>query len=94
MKDLIEKRVRKILEDDAKARDDDNRLMVLYFQSVGYDADRSFREVMNDKSAPNRESVTRARRKLQEKYEHLRGTKYVRRLRAKREKEFREYARS
>ena len=90
----IESRVRRILEDNPATRDDDNLLMIEYCALVGYNVNRPFWAVMKDKTAPNRESVTRARRKLQEKFEDLRGTRKTRAKRAELEEEYREYART
>ncbi|MBR2681628.1 MAG: hypothetical protein IKE23_12955 [Exiguobacterium sp.] len=89
----IETRVRVILENDPKTRDDDNLLFLEYCAMVGVDVHRPFRELMLDK-IPSRETVTRCRRKIQEKDESLRGTKKIQRVRRNLETEFREYART
>lgn len=90
----IENKVKTLLEMNPATRDDDDLLMLEYCKLVGVNVLRPFASVMKDASTPNRESVTRARRKLQEKYEELRGTKYVQRARKRREEEFREYSRT
>ena len=90
----IEKKVRFILENNPATRDDDDLLMLEYCALVGVNIQRPFYAVMKDADTPNRESVTRARRKLQEKHEELRGSKYIQRARKKREEEFREYSRT
>ncbi len=41
---------------------------------------------------PSMESITRCRRRLQTKYEHLKANKETEKIRAKEEEEFREYA--
>ena len=90
----IEAKVKMLLETNPKTRDDDDLLMLEYCALVGVNVQRPFYAVMQDASTPNRESVTRARRKLQEKHEELRGSKYVQRARKKREEKFREYSRT
>ena len=89
----VEARVRVILENDPKTRDDDNLLFLEYCAMAGVDIHKSFRELMLD-NIPSRESVTRCRRKIQEKDESLRGTRKIQRVRRELEEEYREYART
>ena len=98
MKNLktIEGRVRAILEKDEEARNDD---MTLYLKVCnaclkGTGA-MPFAEVMTQYKClglPSLESVGRTRRKLQAQFPELSGSVRVQKLRAAREKVYRQYA--
>lgn len=97
MKELT-KKVRAILEEYPDARDDD---MVLYMRMCrAYNQIASgmpFAHVLANHAELglyNYESVGRARRKLQETYPELRGSRQATDARCKRWKEMREYAES
>lgn len=84
--------VRQILESFPESRDNDNILFALYCASRGYDLTVPMHQALQDPTLPNRETITRVRRKLQEKDENLRGSKRIRKIRADLEEEYREYA--
>lgn len=93
----LEKDVEAILLNDPFTRADDMLLYLEYLRSIGAAGDLA--AVLSDRKyriaygiAPY-ESVSRARRKLQEKYEDLRPNKAFIKLRRENEKEFRKYAR-
>ena len=50
------------------------------------------KEVMRDKTLPSQETIGRARRKIQEKEEELRGSKKKEKIRLERQEEFINYA--
>ena len=105
MKKLLNttKLVKKILEEQPETRNDDNLLWLEAIRETAYEKDcvyaldfgiASLMRNIRFLGLPSFESVSRARRKLQEKYPELRGTEKTRRIRAEREKTFEEYARN
>ena len=88
----IEPIVKRILETYPEARDDDDILMYWYCKEIGFDLDRPFKYVLLG-GGPNRDSITRVRRKIQERHEELRATEPKRRLRKNAELEWKEYSR-
>lgn len=96
--DNVENLVKQALIKNKSARDDDH---LLYIEVV-YIIDPALVNVnfmMNFKSAkqlglPPFESVSRARRKLQEKYPELRATSKVEKARQEKQIEFEEYAKT
>ena len=92
MKDYYEL-VKSIMEKYPDTRDDDMRLYaIVVHQRTRLKPDVPFYEAMYNHSRydlPSYESVTRARRKVQEQEEALRGKKYN--DRKKRQKEYREH---
>lgn len=100
----ITKLVKNILEEKPETRDNDN---LLWLEAVR-ETVRTFNygNAMNELTfayvlknvytlkLPSFETVSRARRKLQEKYPELRGSKKVRRKRIERETVYKEYARN
>lgn len=94
----LEVLVRQALERNKSTRDDDHMLYI----EVAYIINPALVNVnfkMNFEHAievglPPFESVSRARRKLQEKYEELRATEKVQNARINKQIEFEEYART
>lgn len=95
--------VKGILEENEETRDDDNLLWLeairetAYKRDCVYVLDWSIAGLMNNirnLHLPTFESVSRARRKLQEKYPELRGEEKARKEREKREEIYKEYARN
>ena len=72
-------RIKNILEDDLKARDDDHRLECIvyskYFDLENTSVYEFYSKLMHNK-IPNSSSIRRARRKCQECYPVTRGKKY------------------
>lgn len=93
----IEPLVKDILEKVPRARKDDFVLITeVYYRLNEEVAKLSFGVVMlghKKLNLPSTETITRSRRKLQAKYEHLRAEENIKRLRTKEEAEFRRYAR-
>lgn len=90
----LEGKVREILEVNPKTRDDD-RLLTLEVWTNFYRVNpyAPVSEIMKNKHLPSQESVGRARRKLQELDESLRGSKHKEKIRVERQVEFLQYAR-
>ena len=91
------KLVKSILEDDRKARNSDYHLWMRVCEITCpeslYSSFYYVLEHHNDLGLPNFESVGRARRKVQELYPHLQSDEKIHEERAKREEEFKEFAR-
>lgn len=83
--------VKKVLIVDEKSRKNDNHLICETMQRMGYDVDRSFRDVMNDYSTPCLEGITRVRRKIQHEHPNLKDS-FVSELRAEQEEIYRDYS--
>ena len=87
--------VKAILTQYAKARDDDMLLYAIVLHKNGYvKNDEKFYDVFpkaKERGLPSYESVTRARRKVQEKEPSLRGNEYKQRKKA--EEEYHDYYR-
>ena len=85
--------VKKIMTKHPETRDDDMKLYaVIVFYKIRLSTDVTFYDAMSHHkkyNLPSYESVTRARRKVQENEESLRGKKYSDRL--KRQEEYRDY---
>lgn len=95
--DYVSKLVHRILEEDARARDDD---IYLYLQVCKHcDAEAlklPFGQVlssMNDLNIPPFETVRRTRQKNQEQYPELSASEEVKKIRGKTKKKYRDYAR-
>lgn len=89
----IEAMVRDALVHDAKARDDDRILTLdVWVNCYKVNPYAPIKEVMRDKTLPSQETIGRARRKIQEKEEELRGTKQKEKIRLERQEEFINYA--
>lgn len=87
----LEKIVKAILEDYPNTRGNDNALITGVFWLIDPELMKMpFKEVMLMKGLPSFESITRARRKVQEKNPILTDEK-ARKIRQKEEKEYREY---
>ena len=100
MKNLktIENKVRTILKKNEDARNDD---MVLYLALCNLCLEDAgvmpLAEIMTQHKSlglPSFESVSRTRRRLQEKHPELAGSRPVQKLRARGEKAYRRYAKS
>ena len=94
--------VRSILYSEPQTRDDDYLLWLRAIRIVAAEKGftgfekavsvESFLSNVKGMPLPKYETVSRARRKLQALYPELRGTERTQKARAKREKEFREFA--
>lgn len=89
----IQSVVKKVLIIDEKSRKNDNHLICETMRRMGFNIERSFKDVMNDNLTPSFESITRARRKVQQEHPNLKDD-YISRLRVEREEMFREYSRN
>lgn len=92
----IEPLVKDILEEDPEARKDDFKLIAEVYYRLNQEVGRlSFNLVMlghKELNLPSVETITRARRKLQAKYNYLRPEEKIKKLRTKEETDFRRYA--
>lgn len=91
----IEEIVEQILRQDEYARNNDVYLILKYVSKVyPYEVGKSFEEAMNSvsKKGLSFESITRARRKLQNKYPELKNKK-IANYRNHKQKEFIAYSR-
>lgn len=87
----LETIVKAIMEDYPTTRGNDNALIAGVFWLIDADLmNKPFKEVLKMKGLPSFESITRARRKVQEKNPILVNEK-ARKARQKEEKEYREY---
>lgn len=89
----IQNVVKKVLIVDELSRKNDNHLICETMRRMGFNIERSFKDVMNDNLTPSFESITRARRKVQQGHPNLKDN-YVAQLRAQQEEMFREYSRN
>lgn len=94
--------VKTILTEKPETRDDDELLWLVAVDTVAKNQKREWVCDLRFKIAvaylrelglPTFETVSRARRKLQEEYPELRGSENARRGRAKKEQTFKEFAR-
>lgn len=74
-------KVKLLLEQDKKLRDDDRELIWTIWESAGYVRGDVSITYKNFKLAPSTGSITRARRKVQENNPELRSSEAVKRLR-------------
>lgn len=93
---IIENIVKGVLERHPITRDDDFILVAFVYNAISEGRTNciSFNSTManhRNMGLPSMESITRARRKLQNEYEELRATESMRRIRRKEEQDFREY---
>ena len=94
----IENEVKKILDKDIKARKDDMYLYYIYCTKYGVLNEKAFVKLFCSKNfrkeynVPVFESVSRARRKLQQEYEYLRPEKEVQEARTNKEGDYIRYA--
>lgn len=87
--------VKEVLIKSVKARNSDAYLYCKVIEKVSKGAsDRPFKEVIADTELPKYDTVTRARRKIQEKNPDLQGSDRVRDYRTENEQAFRKYAKS
>lgn len=99
MLNQVEKTVEQILRRMETARNDDMWLYALYVQKVTGSA-RNLHDVFvnpvyrKEHNVSSFGSVSRTRRKLQQKHEELRANKTIERYRGEREVEFKTYANS
>lgn len=83
-------RVEKILRENEWARNDDDLLIYAYLKDMFGDNMPSVRDIFlhkHDLGIPAFESITRARRKIQEDHEELRATEKVQDIRYNKQKE-------
>lgn len=96
--ETIEKEVKKILDKDTRARKDDMYLYYIYCTKYGVLNEKAFVQLFYNKNfrkeynVPVFESVSRARRKLQQEYEYLKPEKEVQDARTNREADYIRYA--
>ena len=91
----VEEVVEQILREDIYSRSNDIYLILKYVLKVyPYEAGRKFEQVMTnmEKKGLSFESITRARRKIQNKYPELKNEK-IANLREKKQKEYIDYSR-
>lgn len=91
----IEEVVEQILREDIYSRSNDIYLILIYVLKVyPYEAGKKFEQVMTsmEKKGLSFESITRARRKLQNKYPELRNEK-IANLRNEKQKDYINYSR-
>lgn len=94
----IENEVKKILDKDTRARKDDMYLYYIYCTKYGVLNEKAFVKLFFNKNfrkeynVPVFESVSRARRKLQQEYEYLKPEKEVQDARTNRETDYIRYA--
>ena len=87
--------VKEVLIKSVKARNSDAYLYCKIIEKISKGAsERPFKEVIADVDLPKYDTVTRIRRKLQEKNPNLQGSDRVRDYRTENEEAFRKYARS
>lgn len=96
--ETIENEVKKILDKDIRARKDDMYLYYTYCTKYGVLNEKAFVQLFYNKNfrkeynVPVFESVSRARRKLQQEYEYLRPEKKVQDARINKEGDYIRYA--
>ena len=96
--ETIENEVKKILEKEPLARKDDMYLYYIYCTKYGVLNEKAFVQLFYNKNfrkeynVPVFESVSRARRKLQQEYEYLRPDQQTQDARTNREGEYIRYA--
>lgn len=94
----IEKEVKKILEKEPKARKDDMYLYYIYCTKYGVLNEKAFVQLFynskfrKDYGVAVFESVSRARRKLQQEYEYLKPEQKVQDARTNKEADYIRYA--
>ena len=88
----IEDTVRDLLIKYEKTRSDDRLLFLKYLIEIGYDTDKSVADFLLDVKAPNIETVSRARRKVQENHPELQADEKTRAKRKEKEAVFTSYA--
>ncbi len=94
MKSNIREIVKSILEAQPDARDYDEVLLLALISKYGYDYKTvKFLDVIRDmynRKLPTFESITRARRKCQEEFPELRGTKETQQAREQEQETYRQ----
>ena len=92
----VESAVMAVLTAHPDARNDDFILINMVYQHLKFETGSTYFEdvMMSHKkhNLPSFESITRARRKLQAEYPHLRADKLTQNVRDKQQEEFRQYA--
>lgn len=79
----VQEQVQILLETYPKLRDNDTRLVASYYynniSNINQMSAINLLEVMVNGNLPSPDTITRARRKIQEKHPELRGVKYLER---------------
>ena len=83
-----------ILENAPSSRGNDKILYYLVLKHLGFSTTVTLGEFLTNDTFPNWESITRVRRKLQERRPDLLPPEKIKRMRADAEEDFIEYARS
>ncbi len=86
--------VKEILTDFAPARDNDDMLVCEYYRCIGVDIEKPFRAIIMNRQLPTVESITRARRKVQEECPDLRCSEWATKKRQAQQLSMLEFARS
>lgn len=82
--------IKKLLEKYPELRDSDRKLLWAVWHQKGLINDFNMIDRDSFYKAPSSESITRARRKVQEEFSHLRASNYVEQERARLRELFRE----
>ena len=91
----LESKVRAELENRPTTRDDDRELTVyVYRDFYGVNPWAPFAAVLGRNDLPSQETIGRARRKLQEHNEELRGSRHKEKIRMAEQGRFIEYAKT
>lgn len=89
----LESMIRPVLENKPETRDSDKELAITIWNTYyGINPWAPICEVFRNECIPSIESIGRCRRKIQEKDETLRGTKYKEKIRMEQQERFIEYA--
>ena len=88
----IEGKVEQVLRQHPATRSNDRLLVVAFYDEYYGVFNEPFWQVMSRNDLPSTESITRCRRKIQERDESLRADKRVERKRIDRQLDFIEYA--
>lgn len=89
----IENEVRAILIKNTMARGNDRYLYLCYLREKGYDLDATLEAYLMSNEYPSYDTISRARRKAQERDEMLKPSEKVIEERKKLEQDFLKYAR-
>lgn len=89
----LENMVHKVLTENKRARDDDRELaLCVWMNYYNVNPYAPVVDVMHNRKLPSQESIGRARRKIQEKDESLRGSKHKEQIRLDAQVDYLEYA--
>lgn len=89
----LEATIEALLRKYPKLRGNDRKLYLAYLWKKGYPLDVTIKDFFNDDTYPSYESVTRCRRKLQERFPELLPEKEIREERKRNKERYLDYAR-